>query len=344
MLSVRMKCAAFSSLLFLFLLIYGTAVPAASAFLDSSTTWPEAQQSIAEMSAAGLVNGYQDGTFKPDQNVSKLEVVALLVRVLGLEDQAKSLDKTTVDYKMPNELFWGKGYLITGVQRGMLDKDYLHQLKPAAPANRAEVAVLIYHALNLTPDSTPMVFEDASVIPEAYRSCVGAVVKNKIMVGLPGNVFKPNDYITRAQMAVLLARLIENGMTNPYPGRWVTGTLVSYDSSTHQATVTLSGGTSVNQTVDGNCTVYRNGKSGALTELAAGQQVRMVLNSSGKVIFLRSSGTGQNSLSEALSLKGRVESQRLTSGEYNLRLTDPEGHTTVSPYVYQGRRTRSACV
>ncbi|MCL6634810.1 MAG: S-layer homology domain-containing protein [Peptococcaceae bacterium] len=310
-------------LVFLFLFLLGVMLKDAAAFSDTPATWPEARQAIDEMSAAGMVKGYEDGTYKPDRSVSKLEVVALLIRALGLEDRAKALDKAAVDYQMPAELYWGRGYLIAAVERGMLDKNHLSQLKPASPASRAEVAVLIFHALKLEPDETPLTFGDAALIPDDYRSCVAAVVKRNIMVGLPGNVFKPNETITRAQMAVLLARLIEKGMADPYPGRWVTGTLSSYDGASRQVTVRLSGDTSTVKVIGPSCAVYRDGAAASLADLVPGQRVRMVLDSSDKVVFLRLSGSGQgDGQAQVIFYKGRFLSAWLSDGVYNLRMVD----------------------
>jgi len=175
--------------------------------VDIQKHW--ARQAITEMYASGIISGYPGGLFLPDKSVTRLEAVAMLIRVLGLEGQAQKVEKTDVGYYIP-PVSWGRGYLIMGVQQGMLDKDHLAQLGPAEPATRAEVAVLVCHALKLSADESALTFADSGQIPEVYRDYVAAVVKNKIIQGLPGNLFKPNDGINRAQMAVLLSRLLEN--------------------------------------------------------------------------------------------------------------------------------------
>jgi hypothetical protein len=124
-----------------------------------------AHQSISEMTASEVLNGYPGGDFKPYNNVTKLEAVAMLVRVLGLEEQAMALEKAGVDYAMPQGLYWGSGYLIMAVQLGMLDEDYLYLLQPNEPATRTEVAMLVFHALDFSPDSGALEFDDADQIP-----------------------------------------------------------------------------------------------------------------------------------------------------------------------------------
>lgn len=185
-----------------------------SSFTDlGEAEW--ARQAITEMAASEVIAGYPDGSYGPYNNVTRLEAVTMLIRMLGLEDQARAAEDEKVDYKMPPALNWGRGYLIMAVQRGMLDEDYLDLLQPNYPANRTEVAMLAFHALKFSPESGDLGFEDSDEIPAEYREGVVAMVKSGIMQGLPGNVFKPNDEINRAQVAVLMSRIIELGYADP---------------------------------------------------------------------------------------------------------------------------------
>src|SRR5450830_366829 len=102
-----------------------------SSFTDlAGAEW--ARQATVEMAASGVVAGYPDGSYGPYNSVTKLEAVAMLIRMLGLEDQAKAAAEAGVDYNLPADLYWGSGYLIMAVQRGMLDEDYVYLLQPNA--------------------------------------------------------------------------------------------------------------------------------------------------------------------------------------------------------------------
>jgi len=43
---------------------------------------------IVKAASLGIINGYQDGTFKPDDSVSYEQVLAMLVRAMGKSDEA----------------------------------------------------------------------------------------------------------------------------------------------------------------------------------------------------------------------------------------------------------------
>lgn len=351
MLKNRKRFTCISLLLLCAFVFSWASVLEAASYKDSATLWPEAWQAIGELSAGDIVKGYQDGYFRPDSNVTKLETVALLIRMIGREEQAKSLDKATVDYKVPGNLFWGRGYLIVAAEQGMLVKEHLNQLMPSEPATRAEVAVLVYHALKLSPDGGSLNFSDAEEIPAAYRDFVASVVQKKIMVGLPGNAFKPNDNITRAQITVLLSRLIDDGWANPYPKRWMKGTLSAYDKSTRTITLQLGGYTVIDKILAEDCQVFRGGKVTNIGTALPGEELKLVLNSSGRVAFIKLSPESRpNSADDQNSYEGRLESYWLSNGEYFVRLVDLDGRTVTykldpAARIYQdGARTDSSAL
>jgi hypothetical protein len=73
------------------------------------------------------------------------------------------------------------------------------------PARRSELSVMLVKALNLPVNDGKSAFKD---VPESHwaYSYIAAVQKAGIISGFPGGYFKPNDYVTRGQIAVMLAR------------------------------------------------------------------------------------------------------------------------------------------
>ena len=69
-------------------LALSTGALAASGFSDvPDGKWYTAE--IGEMTAAGYIDGYEDGTFRPDGNVSVAEFVTITARCLGFETGAE---------------------------------------------------------------------------------------------------------------------------------------------------------------------------------------------------------------------------------------------------------------
>lgn len=64
--------------------------PASTGFTDSGTHWAKA--AIEQAAAAGWVNGYEDGNFRPDQTITRAETIVLLNRALGRTPDPKKLE------------------------------------------------------------------------------------------------------------------------------------------------------------------------------------------------------------------------------------------------------------
>ncbi len=275
-----------------------------------------ARQAIAEMAASGVVAGYPGAIYKPYNNVTMLEAVTMLIRMLGLEDQAKAAEEDPVDYRMPSDLYWGRGYLIMAVNLGILDGDYLYLLQPNAPATRTEVAMLAFHALEFEPESGALEFSDADQIPGKYRDGVAAVVKNGIMQGLPGNVFKPNDNINRAQMAVLMSNIVGLKYADPCANRRTNGVISDIDLAGRMIKIKDHG--SIFYTAD--CEVFKNGNNIAPDELKAGDAVQLILDESLYAVYInaRLQDDGQK-------YRGVVNSILTIDGQYWLGLVCDDG-------------------
>ncbi len=287
----------------------------ASSFSDiAAAEW--AHQSISEMTASKVLYGYPEGDFKPYNDVTKLEAVAMLVRVLGLEEQALALEEAGVDYAMPQDLYWGSGYLIKAVQLGMLDEDYLYLLQPNEPATRTEVAMLVFHALGFSPDSGALEFDDADQIPEDYRDGVAAVVRKNLIKGLPGNVFKPNDNINRAQMAVLMSRIVAFEFADPTPGRRAEG-MIS-DINLDSGIITISSAGSIFYTAD--CEVFLGGINISPDKLQAGDEVKVIWDENQHIVFIDALRPG-----EELSYSGKVSFLQTINDEYWLGIIRDDG-------------------
>lgn len=278
---------------------------------------PWAQKAIVEMVASGVVTGYPDAVYKPYNNVTMLEAVTMLVRMLGLEDQAEAAKVQNVDYKMPAGLNWGSGYLITAVNLGILDGKYLYLMQPNSPATRTEVAMLAFHALKLEPASGALEFSDTDRIPGEYRDGVAAVVKKGIMQGYPGNIFKPEDNINRAQMAVLMSNIVRLGYADPCPAdRRLDGIVLGTDQDNR--TVYIDGVGVVSYTP--NCGVFRNENGIASSELRPGEAIQLILDENGYAVYINVGSPGDRQ-----EYKGVVNSILAINDQYWLGLVCADG-------------------
>lgn len=98
---------------------------------------------IARARAAGYINGFEDGAFRPDKQISRQEAATMLARLLKLETAADSsayLNKFT-DAKEISA--WSKGSVGVAVARGLMNGYPDQTIRPAAPTSRAEAIVAL---------------------------------------------------------------------------------------------------------------------------------------------------------------------------------------------------------
>ena len=74
----------------------GASAYAANPFADVSTSdW--AYQAVADLSDQGIVEGYPDGTFKGQTNITRYEMAQIIARLMAKEDQYNAEQRATID-------------------------------------------------------------------------------------------------------------------------------------------------------------------------------------------------------------------------------------------------------
>jgi hypothetical protein len=107
--------------------------------VDTKGHW--AADTIATLKASGIINGYVDGTFKPNQSIIRAEIVAMLSKVMNI-----TLVKNDKFKDVPGN--WAEAEIDTlsdmGIVKGTADGSF----KPNANATRSESLVMILRMLN----------------------------------------------------------------------------------------------------------------------------------------------------------------------------------------------------
>ena len=74
----------------------GVSAYAANPFSDvTPSDW--AYQAVADLSEQGVVEGYPDGTFKGERNITRYEMAQIIARMLAKEDQLNAEQRATLD-------------------------------------------------------------------------------------------------------------------------------------------------------------------------------------------------------------------------------------------------------
>ena len=154
---------------------------------------------IHEMRDKGVITGYEDGTFKPLQAVSRKHVAVLLARALPLKPIREGKEFSDVPKTHPYHDEIQKMYR-AGIVDGSQGK-----FNPEQPLSRVQMAKILDLAFNLNVKST-FKFPD---VPANHwgNEHVQALYSNGITTGDNG-LFKPNAPVTRQHYAVFLHRAL----------------------------------------------------------------------------------------------------------------------------------------
>jgi hypothetical protein len=167
-------------------------------FRDTENHW--AKDPIERLVQHNIITGFPDGTFKPEQTVTREEFIKLLVQAKRYQ-----LANGYSTFKDVPQGRWSEPYISAAIKNGIIDpKAYGSYFAPAQAISREEMAVYIARALNLAPDTNVLTFTDNNKIQQKNRGLVGAVVKAKIINGYPDRTFRPNGSLTRAEAAQVL--------------------------------------------------------------------------------------------------------------------------------------------
>ncbi|WP_341346757.1 S-layer homology domain-containing protein [Paenibacillus sp. FSL H3-0469] len=174
----------------------------ASAAGDISGHWAEPQMS--EWIGDGYIKGFQDGSFRPDQAISRIEFVALVNRLFAYQGTGK------ISFKDVPSAAWFVSQVQAAVQAGYVTGFPDGTFQPDKPLSRVEAAVML---AKLTPvlmkdgEDPLKVFKDAGSIPGYGRDALGAVLSAGYMKGFPDGTIAAARQLTRAEAVVLLDRL-----------------------------------------------------------------------------------------------------------------------------------------
>ncbi|MDD4569360.1 MAG: S-layer homology domain-containing protein [Tepidanaerobacteraceae bacterium] len=258
-------------------------------FLDVDDTVEWARLAIDRMYARGIFTGYPGDIFKPKNNVTHLEAIIMSLRVMGWEEEAKKIKID--DYIKKINLSWNDAYyyVALAVEKGLIKPEELKGFNPNTPAKRYEVARYIVRALDMESEAKKhmkkkLSFKDASAIPKDAVGYVYVMLDLELMKGDNNNKFKPNEPISRAEMAVMLNRL--DGSLEPEEENQFVGTIYKIDIDDLTITLENSSGRKTYDILK-KAPVYVNGKYRGLEELKTGDKVELVLDSDKYVVFIQ---------------------------------------------------------
>ena len=174
---------------------------------DIDTHW--AGPDLQVMAKEGLIAGFPDGTFRPNQQVTRAEFTVFLARAFGWYGAADDELSFKDDDDIPP---WARQSIAGASARGIVAGYPDGNFKPGVPITREEQCVILDRVMREyeleTREQGPAPFTDRDRISPWALTGVDSAYHLGIMVGNDGNMFRPDSQSTRAETAVAVYRLL----------------------------------------------------------------------------------------------------------------------------------------
>jgi hypothetical protein len=181
-----------------------TAHPAASAFSDIENHW--AKEYILKLKEKGIVGGYEDGTYKPDNPLTRAELVKLLVCAFGWNTEYNGgfTDVSVED--------WFSGYVGAAKEHGLAAGYDDGSFRPYNIVTREEAAKLFTVAYEKISGerktgSDLSVYTDSAEISDWAKEYISRAVEYGLISGTGGGKIEPKAEFTRAMAAAVIYRI-----------------------------------------------------------------------------------------------------------------------------------------
>lgn len=153
---------------------------------------------------AGVIKGYEDGTFRPDQPVNRVEALKFILEATRVQlDDGSAPFKDTVDDQ------WYSNYLYTAYSRNIVNGNPDGTFRPTDTVNRAEFFKILFNGMSV--DINPVVevapYDDIAVSDWfapfiSYAKELGLVDTNIKQI-------KPSENMSRGEVAQSMYRLMK---------------------------------------------------------------------------------------------------------------------------------------
>ena len=192
-----------------------TEVPARPLFSDIPTEhW--AYEGIRHLSLNSVIDGYQDGSFKPEQNVTRAEFIKILMMGLELykepsdEESEENAEEIKPAFSDVSASHWSYPYLQEANNMKILLGNDDGTCDPEAYITREQMAAVVYRALlmkeniKLPETETDIYFTDSKDISQWALSAVNKLKMAGIINGKADRSFSPLGLATRAEASKII--------------------------------------------------------------------------------------------------------------------------------------------
>lgn len=192
----------------------------AIAFSDVQGHW--AQQYVQALASRGIITGFPDGTFKPNDPVTRAQFAAIVLKAF-----APAPKNAAVNFSDVSSRYWGFAAIQSAARGGFMAGFPGGTFRPEQRIPKVQSLVALSNGLEFGAGDPSLLsrFQDAASIPTWARSPIAAATQRQIVVNYPTvGQFNPNRDATRAEVAAFIYQaLVSAGKAEAISSPYVVG-------------------------------------------------------------------------------------------------------------------------
>ncbi|CEO06696.1 glucan endo-1 [[Clostridium] sordellii] len=170
-----------------------------------------AKNQISKFIENSYANGYEDNTFRPDNQITRAEFVKLVNKYFGFNDKGVS------KFKDINQKNWYYNDVCIAIQAGYINGYEDNTFRPDNIITREEAAKIIVSIKNQQDNVYDKLntFPDKHLVSNWAKPYIEGAIENGYLKGDDLKNLRPTSHITRAESVTLLSRIENNGEIKP---------------------------------------------------------------------------------------------------------------------------------
>ena len=302
----------------------------AASYTDTDGHW--AEEAIERWTSLDIVKGYDDGEYKPENDLTRGQAAVIFARLLKLEKKADITNFTDV----AADAYYADA-IAQVVARGIMNGKSSSSMDPEGPLTREEFFTMLVRAIGLpVEEKSEKTFSDENKVSDWAAGSINALVNAGYVQGYENGTIRPENDIKRSEIVALFHQTVvayanEDGKEVVAPEKGVVivvaddvtvksekGEEVTVVVAKEEATVTVETAGAVSVVADSATvnvaeenTVYVNADD---TTIAATEKAEVVVNAKDATV----------------SLEGTTAEVAVTVAESNVEITDAPKGTSVA--------------
>lgn len=166
-----------------------------------------AANAVSALTEKEVINGFSDGSFRPDDYVTREQFIKMLMVAVGAE-----IEDGTADFDDVERDRWSASYIFTAVNKQVINGIGDKKFAPDKSVTRQDAAVMITRccdAYGLSFSDGIKTATDGDSVAEYAKVSVGRLLNAGIITGFEDGSFRPAENLTRAQATKLIYELIK---------------------------------------------------------------------------------------------------------------------------------------